>query len=191
MKKILFIIVTFLSLHPSHAAENYKKAYFGGGCFWCVEEYFDNVEGVIKTISGYSGGLLPNPTYKQVTYEDTGHVETVEVTYDPNLTNYQELLNIHILNIDPFDNSGQFCDKGKSYRSVIFYKDNNEKDHAEKKLKQIEIKFKKKPSTLIWKFEKFYFAEDHHQNYYEKNFINYLLYKSGCGRDYKLSTIWQ
>ena len=127
MKKFLLIIVALVVNSNSALAQEYSKAYFAGGCFWCVEEYFDDQLGVISTISGYSGGRTKNPTYKQVTFEDTGHVETVEVTYDSTRVNYEELMNLHLSNIDLFDDSGQFCDKGKSYRSVIFYQSENEK----------------------------------------------------------------
>ena len=123
MKKFLLIIVALVVNLNSALAQEYSKAYFAGGCFWCVEEYFDDQLGVISTISGYSGGRTKNPTYKQVTFEDTGHVETVEVTYDSTRVNYEELMNLHLSNIDLFDDTGQFCDKGKSYRSVIFYQD--------------------------------------------------------------------
>ena len=187
MKKIL--ILFFLFLKPLVAAE-YKTAYFAGGCFWCVEEYFDKVEGVIKTISGYSGGHVKNPTYEQVTYKDTGHVEAVEVTYDPMKVNFKTLLDIHIVNIDPFDKRGQFCDKGSSYRSVIFYNNDEEKVIAENKLKEIQKRFNKEPATLVWKFEAFYSAEDYHQDFYQKNFIRYLTYKSNCLRKDDLERIW-
>ena len=191
MKKVIIIFVAFLFSEISHSSEFYKKAYFAGGCFWCVEEYFDKQSGVISTVSGYSGGKLENPTYKQVTYEDTGHVETVEVTYDSTRVNYEELMNLHLSNIDLFDDTGQFCDKGKSYRSVIFYQSENEKKIISKQLNKLEEKFKTKIFVLQWKFEKFYKAEAHHQDYYEKNFINYLLYKSGCGREERLREIWR
>ena len=191
MKKFLLIIVALVVNSNSALAQEYSKAYFAGGCFWCVEEYFDDQLGVISTISGYSGGRTKNPTYKQVTFEDTGHVETVEVTYDSTRVNYEELMNLHLSNIDLFDDSGQFCDKGKSYRSVIFYQSENEKKIISKQLKKLEEKFKKKIFVLQWKFEKFYKAEVHHQDYYEKNFINYLLYKSGCGRQERLREIWR
>ena len=191
MKKFLLIIVALVVNSNSALAQEYAKAYFAGGCFWCVEEYFDDQLGVISTISGYSGGRTKNPTYKQVTFEDTGHVETVEVTYDSTRVNYEELMNLHLSNIDLFDDSGQFCDKGKSYRSVIFYQSENEKKIISKQLNKLEEKFKKKIFVLQWKFEKFYKAEVHHQDYYEKNFINYLLYKSGCGRQERLREIWQ
>tara|TARA_Y100001958_G_scaffold93061_1_gene63538 strand:+ start:1495 stop:2070 length:576 start_codon:yes stop_codon:yes gene_type:complete len=191
MKKFLLIIVALVVNSNSALAQEYSKAYFAGGCFWCVEEYFDDQLGVISTISGYSGGRTKNPTYKQVTFEDTGHVETVEVTYDSTRVNYEELMNLHLSNIDLFDDSGQFCDKGKSYRSVIFYQSENEKKIISKQLNKLEEKFKKKIFVLQWKFEKFYKAEVHHQDYYEKNFINYLLYKSGCGRQERLREIWR
>ena len=190
MKKVIIIFVAFLFSEISHSSEFYKKAYFAGGCFWCVEEYFDKQSGVISTVSGYSGGTLINPTYKQVTYEDTGHVEVVEVTYDSRKINFDQLMEIHIKNIDPFDGAGQFCDKGKSYRSVIFYKNQEQKNLISKKINKIENTFGKKTFILSWKFQKFYSAEDHHQDYYEKNFINYLLYKSGCGRENRLKEIW-
>ena len=191
MKKFLLIIVALVVNLNSALAQEYSKAYFAGGCFWCVEEYFDDQLGVISTISGYSGGRTKNPTYKQVTFEDTGHVETVEVTYDSTRVNYEELMNLHLSNIDLFDDTGQFCDKGKSYRSVIFYQNENEKKIISKQLKKLEEKFKTKIFVLQRKFEKFYKAEAHHQDYYEKNFINYLLYKSGCGREERLREIWR
>ena len=142
MKKILFLF--FLFINPLTAAE-YKTAHFAGGCFWCVEEYFDKVEGVIKTTSGYSGGHVKNPTYEQVTYKDTGHVETVEVTYDPKKVNFKTLLDVHLVNIDPFDKRGQFCDKGSSYRSVIFYNNDEEKVLLKIKLKKFKKDLIKNP----------------------------------------------
>ena len=119
MKKYLIIVLFSMISTIAHSQE-LKKAYFAGGCFWCMEESFDQVNGVISTISGYSGGHLNNPTYQDVVYSDTGHVETIEIIYDPNKINYEKLLNIYWKNIDPFDSAGQFCDKGKSYRSVAF-----------------------------------------------------------------------
>ena len=206
MKK-LFIIIIFsvnfyfftstigfsgvLSVSVGENKIEYKKAYFAGGCFWCMEESFDKVEGVIKSISGYSGGHVKNPTYKQVVYKDTGHVEAVTVFYDPNLTSYEKLLKVFWKNIDPFDSYGQFCDKGKSYRSVVFYENLKQKKLIQKSISNIEKKFsKKKVVTLIWEFEKFYPAEDYHQDYYQKNFLRYLAYKSGCQREETLNKIW-
>ena len=188
MKKVL-VIFMFLFHFNLNAVEN-KKAYFAGGCFWCMEESFDQVKGVISTVSGYSGGHLKNPTYQDVIYKDTGHVEAIEVVYDPKIVNYEELLDIYWKNIDPFDSAGQFCDKGKSYRSVIFFQTQPEKEFIEKSFKKLEKIFNNKIVTLVWKFEKFYPAEDYHQDYYEKNFIRYLMYKKGCKREETLKKIW-
>ena len=169
---------------------NYKKVYFAGGCFWCMEESFDREKGIIQSISGYSGGHLKNPTYKEVIYKDTGHVETIEITYDPKMISYKKLLEVFWKNIDPFDKYGQFCDKGKSYRSVIFYKNNSQKKVIQKSISEIEQRFNSKVVTLLWKFDKFYQAEDYHQDYYQKNFIRYLAYKKACQREEVLNKIW-
>jgi peptide-methionine (S)-S-oxide reductase len=203
MTKIIFFIIILFNLNTLNslagtvtvtAGDNkneYKKAYFAGGCFWCMEESFDKVKGVIKSISGYSGGHVKNPTYKQVIYKDTGHVEAIAVYYDPKLISYEELLKVFWVNIDPFDANGQFCDKGKSYRSVAFYKNIKQKKLIENSIRSIEKKFnKKKIVTLVWKFKKFYPAEDYHQNYYQNNFLRYLAYKSGCQREEILNKIW-
>jgi len=202
IKVIFFIIILFnlntfnstagtLTVTSADSKNEYKKAYFAGGCFWCMEESFDKVKGVIKSISGYSGGHIKNPTYKQVTYKDTGHVESIAVYYDPKLTSYEELLKVFWINIDPFDANGQFCDKGKSYRSVAFYQNVKQKKIIEESIINIEKKFnKKKIVTLVWEFKKFYPAEDYHQNYYQNNFLRYLAYKSGCQREETLNKIW-
>jgi peptide-methionine (S)-S-oxide reductase len=202
IKIIFFIIILFnlnilnslagpLTVTSAKGKNEYKKAYFAGGCFWCMEESFDKVKGVVKSISGYSGGHVKNPTYKQVTYKDTGHVEVIAVYYDPKLTNYQELLKVFWVNIDPFDANGQFCDKGKSYRSVAFYENIKQKKLIENSIISIEKKFnKKKIVTLVWEFEKFYPAEDYHQDYYQNNFLRYLAYKSACQREEILKKLW-
>ncbi|MDC0418770.1 peptide-methionine (S)-S-oxide reductase MsrA [Pelagibacteraceae bacterium] len=202
LKVIFFMIILFnfktfntlastLTVNNSGSENEYKKAYFAGGCFWCMEESFDKVKGVIKSISGYSGGHTKNPTYKEVIYKDTGHVEAIAVYYDPKLTSYKELLQAFWKNIDPFDAAGQFCDKGKSYRSVAFYQNMKQKKLIDKSITRIEKKFNnKKIVTLVWEFEKFYPAEDYHQDYYQNNFLRYLAYKSGCQREEILNKIW-
>ena len=181
-----------LKVTAGNSNENsyYKKAYFAGGCFWCMEESFDKVEGIIQSISGYSGGHLKNPTYKDVIYKDTGHVETIEITYDSKKVSYKKLLEVFWENIDPFDKYGQFCDKGKSYRSVVFFENNNQKKIIQKSIVQIEKRFNSKVVTLLWKFDKFYQAEDYHQDYYQKNFLKYLAYKKACQREEVLRKIW-
>ena len=206
MKNLFFIIILSINCYFSGNAPalsgvlvvtagqnnvDYKKAYFAGGCFWCMEESFDKVEGVVKSISGYSGGHVKNPTYKQVVYKDTGHVESITVFYDPKLTSYKKLLEVFWTNIDPFDANGQFCDKGKSYRSVAFYENVKQKKLIQNSIFNIEKRFnKKKVVTLVWKFEKFYPAEDYHQDYYQNNFLRYLAYKSSCQREEILKKIW-
>ena len=152
--------------------------------------FWKKKEGVIEVISGYSGGTSKNPTYKEVTYGNTGHFETIEIIFDKNKTNYGDLLDHFWKNIDPFDAYGQFCDKGYSYRSVAFYKNNEQKDLIEKSMIKLEKKFNKKIVTYVRKFDKFYKAEDKHQNYYEEKFLNYLSYKKACGREETLNRIW-
>ena len=204
MKKknvLILILLSFILINPFLIAgeikvtagsklENHKKAYFAGGCFWCMEESFDKIDGVLKSISGYSGGHTKNPSYEDVIYKDTGHVEAIEITYDNTKVTYKSLLEIYWENIDPFDAYGQFCDKGKSYRSVVFYNDNIQKKNIEKSLKNVEKKFKSKVVTLVWKFKNFYPAEDYHQDYYQKNFLRYLGYKKACQREEVLKKIW-
>ena len=205
MKKLFLIIVLsfntyfaintialsgVLTVTAGESKEKYKKTYFAGGCFWCMEESFDKVKGVIKSTSGYSGGHLKNPTYKQVISKDTGHVEAITVFYDPKSTSYEKLLEVFWENIDPFDANGQFCDKGKSYRSVIFFENKLQKNLIDHSFKKYEKAFNKKIVTLIWKFDKFYPAENFHQDYYEKNFIRYLMYKKSCQREEILKKIW-
>tara|TARA_B100001059_G_C17741613_1_gene531967 strand:+ start:87 stop:659 length:573 start_codon:yes stop_codon:yes gene_type:complete len=189
MKKIIFFIIVILFQNKLYASE-FKKAYFAGGCFWCMEESFDKIDGIIKSTSGYSGGHLKNPTYKDVIYKDTGHVEAIEIIYDSKKISYSELLEVFWKNIDPFDQFGQFCDKGKSYRSVVFYQDKKQNKIINKSLKNIESRFNTKVVTLVWKFEKFYPAEDYHQDYYQKNFLRYLNYKKLCQREEVLKKIW-
>ena len=171
-------------------AQNIKTAYFAGGCFWCMEESFEKIEGVLEVTSGYSGGKTVNPTYKEVTYGNTGHFEAIEIKYDIKKIRHKELLNIFWVNIDPFDSIGQFCDKGYSYRSVVFYKNIEQKKIIEQSIKNIELRFNKNVVTYIRKFDKFYKAESYHQDYYQENFINYLMYKKGCKREKILRKIW-
>ena len=187
MKKILFLILLF---HTSAFSQDLGKAYFAGGCFWCMEESFEKKEGVLEVISGYSGGKTTKPTYEEVTYGNTGHFETIEIIFDKNIINYQDLLDHFWKNIDPFDKYGQFCDKGYSYRSVAFYQDQKQKDLIKKSIQKLELKFNKKIVTYLRKFDKFYKAEDVHQNYYEVKFLNYLRYKQACGREKTLNKIW-
>jgi len=158
MKKILFFVIfikatLFISLSITAGelkvtagnldkakTSNYEKAYFAGGCFWCMEESFDKVKGVTSVVSGYSGGHLKNPTYEDVVYTNSGHVETVEITYNSKVTSFKKLLDTYWQNIDPFDSIGQFCDKGKSYRSVIFFENKIQKNLVDTSYENIQKK---------------------------------------------------
>ena len=190
MKKFLSIIFILISSTSFANSPNFERAYFAGGCFWCMEESFENILGVSKVISGYSGGTTENPTYKEVTYGNTGHFEVIEVIYIPEVVSYEKLLEEFWINIDPFDAAGQFCDKGYSYRSVAFYQNDKQKNLIENSIQEIEEKFKKKVVTYVRKFDKFYMAEAVHQDYYQINFLNYLRYKKGCRREAILNNIW-
>ena len=188
--KYFFIILFFLiNSNLSHSAQK-DKAYFAGGCFWCVEESFEKLKGVEEVISGYSGGITENPTYKEVTYGKTGHFEVVEIIYDKEIISYEELLKNFWINIDPFDAYGQFCDKGYSYRSVAFYQSEEEKTLIEKDIIALEKKFDKKVVTYVRNFEKFYKAEEYHQDFYKIKLQRYLSYKKACGREEILKRIW-
>ncbi len=189
MKYFLIIFIILFNINFSYSAQK-DKAYFAGGCFWCMEESFENLSGVEEVISGYSGGVTENPTYKEVTYGNTGHFEVVEVVYNKKIISYEELLENFWINIDPFDSYGQFCDKGYSYRSVAFYKDTNEKKLIEKDIQKLENRFNKKVVTYIRSFEKFYRAEEYHQDFYKIKLERYLKYKKACGREEILKRIW-
>ena len=188
--KYFFIIFFFLiNINFAYSAQK-SKAYFAGGCFWCVEESFEKLKGVEEVISGYSGGITENPTYKEVTYGNTGHFEVVEIIYDKKVISFEELLENFWVNIDPFDAYGQFCDKGYSYRSVAFYQNEEEKKLIEKDIKDLQNKFNKKVVTYIRIFEKFYKAEEYHQDFYKIKLERYLRYKKACGREELLKRIW-
>ena len=189
MKYFLIIFIFLININFSYSAQK-DKAYFAGGCFWCVEESFEKLKGVEEVISGYSGGVTENPTYKEVTYGNTGHFEVVEIIYDKKVITFKELLENFWVNIDPFDAFGQFCDKGYSYRSVAFYQNDEERKLIQKDIKDLENKFNKKVVTYIRNFEKFYKAEEYHQDFYKIKLERYLRYKKACGREETLKRIW-
>ena len=166
-------------------------ATFAGGCFWCMQPAFDNLKGVAYTKAGYTGGHTKNPTYEQVSAGNGGHFEAVQVFYDPHVINYNQLLDAFWHNIDPANDSGQFCDKGNQYRSVIFYANENEKWAAEESKNQLLRSGRFKDIyTEILPASEFYSAEDYHQNYYLKNPIRYKFYRYMCGRDKRLKEVW-
>lgn len=176
----------------TESASPYKKAYFAGGCFWCVESNYEKRKGVIGVISGYSGGKIKNPTYKQVSSGTTEHIESVEVIYDPKVVSYPELLDELWYLIDPTDDSGSFVDRGNQYRSAIFYTSEEEKQQAEQAVKELEQsgRYDKPIVTKIRPFKAFYKAEDYHQDYYKKNPLRYKYYRFRSGRDQYLEKTW-
>jgi peptide-methionine (S)-S-oxide reductase len=167
-------------------------ATFAGGCFWCTEADFDKVPGVISTTSGYIGGKLANPTYKQVSSGKTGHVEAVQVRFDPSKTSFARLLDAFWPTIDPLTPNAQFCDSGPQYRSVIFYDNAEQKEQAEASMARLESsgRFNQPIVTEILPATQFYPAEEYHQDFYIKNPIRYKYYRSRCGRDARLAEVW-
>jgi peptide-methionine (S)-S-oxide reductase len=177
---------------PATGQNGLEVATFAGGCFWCVEEAFDEVEGVVSTTSGYTGGHKKNPTYHEVSAGGTGHAEAVQVVYDPKKVSYSDLLKVFWHNIDPTMPNRQFCDVGSQYRSAIFYQNETQKRLAEASKRELEKSkpFKGPIVTEITKASEFYPAEGYHQDYHHKNPIRYKFYRYGCGRDQRLSEIW-
>lgn len=168
------------------------KATFAGGCFWCMEEVYDKVPGVVATTSGYMGGKVKDPTYEQVTTGRTGHAEIVQVEYDPKQVTYAKLVEVFWRNIDPTQKDGQFCDHGPQYRSAIFYHDEEQKRVAEASRAALQKTkpFKGEIVTEITKAGPFYSAEGYHQDFHLKSPTRYKFYKSGCGRDARLQQLW-
>ena len=182
---------TSKAMNDNH--DNLPRATFAGGCFWCVESDFEKVDGVVAAISGYTGGQTENPTYKEVTTGRTGHAEAVQVVYDPARVTYKELLDVFWRQIDPTDAGGQFVDRGSSYRSAIFYHDDEQKRLAEASKQELEAsgRFNEPIVTEIVKLDQFYTAEDYHQDYYKKSSTRYKLYRYGSGRDQFLKKAWK
>jgi len=168
------------------------QATFAGGCFWCMETAYEGIPGVLAVTSGFSGGPEKNPTYHDVSAGRTGHMESVQVDYDPRRISYSRLLTIYWHNIDPTQGDGQFCDHGKQYRSAVFYRNAEERRlvQASERAAAAQIRIKKPFVTRILPFTAFYPAEEYHQDYYKKNPANYHSYRAGCGRDRRLMEIW-
>ena len=167
-------------------------AIFAGGCFWCMEEAFDPVKGVTATVDGYTGGHLDNPSYEDVTAETSGHAEAVKIIYDPSQVSYRHLLQVFWHNVDPTDAKGQFCDRGDSYRSEIFYVDPAQQKAAEASATALK-RAAAAPAPIVTKITPattFYKAETYHQDYYEKNPLRYKYYRYSCGRDARLDEVW-
>ena len=206
---LLYAILAQLSMTPAHAAATtpaprfgapapaapagLQKATFAGGCFWCMETAFEGLPGVNSVISGYTGGPERNPTYEQVSAKTTGHAESVQITFDPKQITYAQLLDYFWHNTDPTDAGGQFCDRGPEYRSEIFCHDATQKRLAEDSKRAIEAsphRFKQKIVTKIVAAADFWPAEDYHQDFYKKDPVRYHEYRTGCGRDRRLTELW-
>jgi peptide-methionine (S)-S-oxide reductase len=174
------------------APEGAGHATFAGGCFWCMEPPFDNVDGVHSTTSGYAGGKTENPSYRQVSAGVTGHAEAIQVVYDPERVTYEDLLEVFWTNIDPLDGGGQFCDRGSQYRTAIFFEGDEQRRAAEAS-KQALTDSGRLPGPIVTEItplEAFYPAEDYHQDFYKRNPVRYTSYRAGCGRDRRLKQLW-
>ncbi len=180
------------------------RAYVAGGCFWCVEADFEKVRGVSEVVSGYSGGDVANPTYKQVVAGGTGHYEAAEIRYDPDVVSYAELMHLFFRSIDPTDAGGQFCDRGQSYATAIFVRNASERQAAEAAKAEAAKELGREVVTPILDFDAFYEAEDYHQDYYKSDdrllvssvgvavpkSVAYERYREGCGRDQRIRALW-
>ncbi len=202
LQPIRFILpIIFLSLlhvNISHAEGSGKQStknntiVLAGGCFWCIESDYEKLDGIIDVVSGYSGGHITNPTYQQVTTGTSGHIEVVEVTYNPKIISYEKILDYFWHHIDPTRNDGQFCDRGPQYRPAIFYKNDKEKEAILKSARHIT---KTKPFDAPLKVAfipqaTFYRAEEYHQDYYKKSPIRYKYYRFSCRRDARIEELW-
>ena len=192
MKHLVIAAMLALAASASLAQGPTAKATFAGGCFWCVEADFDKVPGVLSTTSGYIGGTVANPTYEQVSKKTTGHAEAVEIVFDPTKVSYAQLLEKFWRTIDPTTKDRQFCDAGSPYRTAIFTHDATQAAAAQASLVALQKSkpFKEPIVTQIVAAGPFYLAEDYHQDYYKKNPVRYLYYRSSCGRDARLEQLW-
>ncbi len=198
---VAIVLGIFAECNRADAAET-RTAIFAGGCFWCVEADFEKVPGVIGAVSGFTGGTVANPTYKQVVRGGTGHLEAVAITYDPARVSYGQLLHLFFRSIDPTDAGGQFCDRGESYATAVFVSDPAEKATAEAARAQAEAALGKDIVTPVRDAGAFYEAEDYHQDYYKQNDLvltrfgpiskakAYKRYRTACGRDDRVRMLW-
>lgn len=190
MGKFIQILSLVWIIMGGAAMAEQKTAIFAGGCFWCIEHDMKRIPGIVKAESGYSGGDVANPTYENYRASKKPHLEAVRVTYDTGQITYAGLVRAFWFLIDPFDEKGQFCDKGESYRAAIFYASEDERKAAEDSKKAMDTKFGKPTNLLILPAHIFYPAEEYHQNYADKNPIRYKYYRWNCGRDTQLEKTW-
>lgn len=187
---VLSLAVTSAGVSQSNGQQKTASAVFAAGCFWCVEQAFDEVDGVLETTSGYTGGTKANPTYEEVSSGGTGHTESLKVTYDPSKVTYERLLQQFWHNVDAVDGGGQFCDRGNQYRPAIFYGSPEEQQAAEASKEQVAAELGKSIAVQIVPAGPFYAAEQYHQDYYKKNPLRYKFYKWNCGRAQRLEQLW-
>lgn len=172
---------------PRNPSETYSaSAVFAGGCFWCVEADLEKLDGVGDVIAGYAGGESDNPTYR----DHEGHLEVVRAPFDPDVISYRELTDFFLRHIDPFDDGGQFCDRGRSYTTAIFYDGQEQKEAASAAVAAAEAELGREIVTPVMPLDAFYIAEDYHQDYYKKNPVRYNFYRSGCRRDARVDEVW-
>ena len=201
LAKILIIFIGAISTHNTSLAET-DKVIVAGGCFWCVEADFEGLDGVKEAVSGYTGGTLKNPSYKEVVQGGTGHYEAVEIEFDTNIISLDEILYIFLRSVDVTDDEGQFCDRGESYRTAIFTNNKSQKEKAQSAIENAQDELGRKIVTKVFELKNFYIAEDYHQNYYKgenfvltrfgprKQFKAYKLYRNSCKRDAIVKDLW-
>jgi len=192
MRRLFALAVLLAVASAPAAAQERARAVFAGGCFWCIEADFDKIEGVLETTSGYTGGDVADPSYEQVVAGGTGHREALEVTYDPSVVGYDELLTAFWHSVDPTDDGGQFCDRGFSYTTAIFAMDDAQRRAAEASKERVadDLAVEASIVTPIVEAGEFYSAEDYHQNYYEKKPARYKFYRWSCGRNDRVREVW-
>ena len=190
--KFSLLLLLSLFIRPVFAEKPPETAIFAGGCFWCMEPPFDELDGVISTTSGYTAGHKEKPTYKEVSAGSTGHTEAIQIIFDAEKISYAELLEVFWKNIDPVAVDSQFCDFGSQYRSGIYFLNETQEKTAKQSLQQLEKTklFEQAITTEIVAASTFYPAEDYHQDYYLRNPIRYKFYRYSCGRDQRLSELW-
>ena len=201
LAKIFIIFIGAISAHNTLLAET-DKVIVAGGCFWCVEADFEGLDGVKEAVSGYTGGTLKNPSYKQVVQGGTGHYEAVEIEFDSSVISLDKILYIFLRSVDVTDDGGQFCDRGESYRTAIFTINKSQNEKAKSAIKNAQDELGRKIVTKVVELKNFYIAEDYHQNYYKgENFVltrfgprkqskAYKLYRNSCKRDDRVKKLW-
>jgi methionine-S-sulfoxide reductase len=190
IRRITVLSIFFLLLSSPLFTQTTEKAILAGGCFWCVESNYEKMPGIIEVVSGYSGGTGANPTYRN--YAKSGHIEVVEVEYNPSKISYEEVLEAFWSQVDPTDAGGQFCDRGYYYSTAIFYLNDEQKQIAEKSKRALQNsgRLREPVKTQVLKASKFWAAEEYHQDYYKKNPVRYKYYRTACGRDNRLKQLW-